>query len=314
MKLLFCSDTFNAHVPDPVYAAEVAAAQAQGFECWLLDSAALFIEPDFRRAVRQIPVQPAPCLALYRGWMVPPAGYARLYAALTRKNVFLINDPAAYRFCHYLPEFYETIKEVTPRSVWLPLTDASPEGLPLDTIMALLVPFGSRPLILKDYVKSRKHEWLEACFIPDASDRAGVERVARRFVELQGAELNEGLVFREFVEFEPVGVHPKSGLPLTNEHRLFFLDGQPIYQVAYWDEADYSAVQADPAPFDFLAGIGIRVKSRFFTLDAARTVARTVAGNWLVVELGDGQVSGLPDSAGLDAFYRSLSQAASEEI
>lgn len=310
LKLLFCSDTFNPHAPDPVYAGEVEAATPQGFECWLLDSEALFIEQDFRRAVRQVPAQPAPCVALYRGWMLTPAGYTRLYEALARKNVFLINDPAAYRFCHYLPEFYETIRQVTPRSVWLPLAAGTPDLLPLDAIMGLLVPFGSGPLVLKDFVKSRKHEWLEACFIPDASDRAAVARVVKRFLELQGADLNEGLVFREFVEFEPVGVHPQSGLPLTNEHRLFFLDGRLLFQTDYWAEADYTAAQAHPVPLDFLGDIAKRVKSRFFTLDAARTVA----GDWLVIELGDGQVSGLPDNADLAAFYRSLAKAAPEVV
>lgn len=36
--------------------------------------------------------------------------------------------------------------------------------------MTILHEFGDRPVIIKDYVKSRKHEWLGACFIPDASD------------------------------------------------------------------------------------------------------------------------------------------------
>ena len=121
--------------------------------------------------------------------------------------------------------------------------------------------------------------------------------------------MNEGLVFREFVEFEPIGTHPKSGLPLTNEHRLFFLDGRPIFQTDYWEDADYSAANAHPVPLDRLTQVAKGVKSRFFTMD----VARTVGGDWLIVELGDGQVSGLPDNADLSAFYRSLVAAAPKE-
>ena len=94
--------------------------------------------------------------------------------------------------------------------------------------MGLLRPFGSAAVVVKDFVKSRKHEWAEACFIPSASDRAAVERVVRRFLELQGDDLSEGLVFREFADFEPLGRHPKSGMPLTKEFRLFFLDRQPL--------------------------------------------------------------------------------------
>ena len=108
-----------------------------------------------------------------------------------------------------------------------------------DEIMDLLRPFGSAPVVVKDFVKSRKHEWAEACFIPSASDRASVERVVRRFLELQGDDLSEGLVFREFIDFEPLGRHPKSGMPLTKEFRLFFLDGQPVFWTPYWEGADY---------------------------------------------------------------------------
>jgi hypothetical protein len=47
------------------------------------------------------------------------------------------------------------------------------------------------------FVKSRKHEWTDACFIPSAADRSAVERVVNRFLELQGEELAGGLVFFE---------------------------------------------------------------------------------------------------------------------
>ena len=86
--------------------------------------------------------------------------------------------------------------------------------------------------MLKDFVKSRKHEWAEACFIPSASDRASVERVVRRFLELQDDDLSEGLVFREFVEFEPLGRHPKSGMPLDQGVPPVLPRRQPIFWTA----------------------------------------------------------------------------------
>lgn len=47
-----------------------------------------------------------------------------------------------------------------------------------------------------------------------------------------------------------------------------------------------------------------RVQSRFFTMD----VAKQVDGGWMIVELGDGQVAGLPDRAEVVTFYHSLAQ------
>jgi hypothetical protein len=50
-------------------------------------------------------------------------------------------------------------------------------------------------------VKSRKHEWAEACYIPSAADRQQVECVVTRFLALQGDDLNKGLVFRVYATF-----------------------------------------------------------------------------------------------------------------
>jgi hypothetical protein len=169
----------------------------------------------------------------------------------------------------------------------------------IDDIMELLKPFGPRPLIVKDYVKSRKHEWNEACYIPSASDRDVVERVVRRFVELQGSDLNEGLVFREYVSLEPLTTHSRSGMPLAKEFRIFYLDNVAIYWTNYWDEGDY---QDSKPPIDRFQSIAQDVRSRFFTMD----IALRVDGEWTIVELGDGQVAGLPDTADPLAFYERL--------
>ena len=55
------------------------------------------------------------------------------------------------------------------------------------------------PYIVKDYVKSRKHEWYDACFIKNISDIANTTRVIRNFVERQGDSLVGGIVLRKFM-------------------------------------------------------------------------------------------------------------------
>ena len=76
--------------------------------------------------------------------------------------------------------------------------------------MQALQSFGQSAVVLKDYVKSRKHEWLQACFIPNASQREIVEPIVNKFLELQGDNLNVGLVFREWIELQSIGAHAKS--------------------------------------------------------------------------------------------------------
>jgi hypothetical protein len=295
VKLVFCSDPSNPRQPDEAFQVEATAVERLSMPFTLVDHDALVNDNNPLKSVRRVPQQSRPGLGLYRGWMLSPEQYQLLYEALAAKGLRLLNDPGAYRHCHYLTESYPVIQPHTLRSFWIKTTG----DVSTDEIMELLRPFGSAPVVVKDYVKSRKHEWAEACFIPSASDRASVERVVRPFLELQGDDLSEGLVFREFVEFEPLGSHPKSGMPLTKEFRLFFLDGRLAFWTPYWEGADY---QGSFPPVERFAAVAGGVRSRFFTMD----VAQRRVGDWLIVELGDAQVAGLPEHADVDGFYKAL--------
>jgi hypothetical protein len=83
------------------------------------------------------------------------------------------------------------------------------------------------------------------------------------------------------------------------EYRIFFLDGAPISVTPYWEEGDYAGAAPPVGTFTEVAR---RVESCFFTLD----VARRADGGWMIVELGDGQVAGLPERADPPAFYQAL--------
>ena len=69
----------------------------------------------------------------------------------------------------------------------------------------------------------------------------------------------------------------------------------------YWDEGEYGALQP---PIERFLSIARTIQSRFFTMD----VAKQQDGDWLIVELGDGQVAGLPERADVRAFYRVLAE------
>jgi len=295
LLVIFCEDPLRPGQPDQAFEAEAQAAQTLGIAHGLISYEALVNERRPGRAVRRIAVAEPPRDALYRGWMLRPAEYAGLYDALMTRGIRLFNSPAAYRHCHYLPESYPIIEGCTAKSVWLPLSD----GFSIDAVMPLLQAFGSGPVIVKDYVKSQKHYWHEGCFIPSASDAGAVERVVRRFLELQGDSLNEGLVFREFVAFEPLAAHSRSGMPMTREFRMFVRDSAVLCCAPYWDEGMYEGAVPPRGAF---SDVIPRVQSRFFTMD----VARRRDGDWMIVELGDGQVAGLPPSVSAMEFYRHL--------
>lgn len=303
MRVIFPSDSLDRDVPDAAFTAEAALAAERGLETGVVNDERLGSDDEAAAAVRRVRQGERREPALYRGWMLPPERYSRLVAALGTRGLALVSSPLAYRLTHHLPCWYPALEAHTPRSVWT----TSPRRPYRTELAHLLRDFGARPLVLKDYVKSEKHEWNEACFIPDASDLDTVERVLDRFLELRDGSVEGGLVFREFVELEPIGTHPKSGMPLTREHRLVFWRGRLVAAGDYWDQSEVrepraSSASSEPPPTERFAALAATIASPFFTMD----VARTTAGEWIVIELGDGQVAGLRPDQGLAALYDAL--------
>lgn len=296
-SLIFCQNPLDRKTVDDDYLGEYETAAQLGVDVSLLNFEALTHDKYVEKALRKIAPRDRPTDAVYRGWMLKPADYAALYEGLLAKNLRLVNSPEQYRHCHYLPDSLRFIAECTPQTVWLKV-DGEPD---FDAIFRQLRVFDDSPVVLKDYVKSQKHNWDTACFIPDASDAEKVRAVVKTFLDWQRDDLNEGLVFRRFVPLADLTTHSKSGMPLKQEYRLFFLDGRLIGCYHYWEEGDYAAVE--PPPVACFVEIAANVESRFFTMD----VAKTATGDWLVIELGDAQVSGLPDAADCREFYTALS-------
>ena len=295
MKVVFCLEPFEINKVDLCYENEADQAKNIGFNIEVIDFEALARDENAVRSTRFIKPFENLEKAIYRGWMLKPEIYSKLYQALLDKNLELINSPEEYKNCHYLSQCYKFIEKHTPKTVFLNVD----EDFSLEKVFERIAVFGDQPLILKDFVKSRKHEWNEACFIPNASNHERVRQIVEKFFELQGEDLNEGLAFREFVNFKSLTTHSKSGMPLTKEFRLFFLNGQEIFSSEYWEEGNYEDLEI---PHEFFREIAKNVGSNFFTMD----VAQKENGDWLIIELGDGQVSGLPEKAEIDMFYQGL--------
>jgi len=294
MRIIFCDSGFSPKEVDYMYAEEYKAAKQHSIPISLISFEALK-KGNLDAALKRVQPSEEKMQGIYRGWMLRPEQYKQFYEALLEKNIELINTPSEYKFCHYLPENYEAIKTVTPKTTFKPLSS----DFDIRDFKQELDAFGNQPIVIKDYVKSQKHYWAEACFIPDASDRQKAEAVIRKFIELQDVDLNEGLVFREFVELEQLTNHSQSGMPLTKEFRVFIKDGEVMTVFKYWDEGDYENVEPEIESF---RAIFTSIKNRFFTMD----IAKKKNGEWIIVELGDGQVAGLPDNADKADFYAQL--------
>lgn len=292
--ILYCADPFEPKKVDPDYEAEMTAASRNGFSVLLFAFDAL-VNGETAAATKNIPVSGSLITVIYRGWMLTPEQYVALYENLETKNYLLINSPQAYRNCHYLPDSLRFIDAHTPQTISEKLED-DPY---FEKLIGRADVFGNGAVIVKDFVKSEKHDWETACFVPDASDKEKLRQTIENLVRLRGKYLNEGVVIRAFVELEALTVHSKSGMPLTEEYRLFFMDGELFGIYDYWEEGEYAPEKPSVKTFEAIAQT---VESRFFTMD----IARQQNGEFIIIELGDGQVSGLPDRLDPDVFYSRL--------
>lgn len=303
MKIIYCQDVVNPGNPDAQYIDEVAAASRHNLPFEVVNYEALR-DNNPARAVRDIPASTEIEPAIYRGWSLTAASYTGLYDALYSRGIKLINSPDAFRHTHHLPEYLDLIKAHTPRTVWTHTTG----DISTDSLMNLLLPFAGQPVILKDFVRTCKHYWMEACYISSSSDDVAVEATVRNFLDLQGTDLVGGLVFREFLDFEPlIPDQSRDQMPLIQEFRIFFLDGKPIETVRYWNIADYDDSMLPPD--DLFLDVAQSVRSRFFTMDVAK---RADEDTWHILELDDAQIAPLPANASEDLLYAAFAAAPAE--
>jgi hypothetical protein len=286
ISFLFCCDYFDKSQPDEDYSDEYKCVREHDRDAYLfclstfLESGKLKIEKALR-----------PTLLIYRGWMLTIEQYTNLYNALLDKNFTLINTPEQYRNCHHLPLWYEKIKNNTAKSVWT-------LGIPnKQLLLQILSEYENKPLIVKDYDKSRKHEWLEACFIPNASNTEQALHIIDTFVSRQDSDLVGGIVLREFLSLKMLGNHKKSDMPIAKEIRIFCINHNPFAYIQYWSGEELNSFQE----FHHLIELCNCLDSNFYTID----IAQKTDGEWIIIEVGDGQVSGLQNYDSL-LFYNNL--------
>lgn len=291
--LLVPSDPLAPRVPDQHFEREADSARQAGVDVAVVDHDAI-LAGDVR-AVRRVSPSDGGQTAWYRGWMLPSDAYSRLATELSARGVRLLTGPTAYRTAHELPGWYGTFADLTPASVWSPwAAGRTPTSA---DVGPLIKPLGDGgPGVVKDYVKSRKHEWHEACFVPDLADTAAATRVIARMVELQGDDLTGGIVVRAFESFVP------DDAGRTLEARIWWVGGSAVLITPHPDAPSGTTVEV---PTEVRDAVGTSVRTLgapFVTTD----LALRSDGVWRVIEVGDGQVSDLPATQDPAPLMRAL--------
>lgn len=218
--------------------------------------------------------------AIYRGWMLKPIDYKRFYNELLAIGYKLINSPEEYENTHYFVKSYELLQGLTPKTLWYE------EGQQINWNE---VRQNFDKFIVKDYVKSVKGfdfpEYLESSMTDEE-----LNNYIDKFKQLRGNLYTGGIVLKQYVELDKKKGH-------THEFRAFYTKGKQIIVYAN------SGNKEDKIPYETIQLYPIKLllssKSNFYTVD----FARLSNGEYTVIEIGDGQVSGIPSKKEAIALY-----------
>ena len=284
INFIFCNHPLYKRKVDEDYQEEYQAAGTD-------HACALFSYEDMEEGKLSLYGDDISGLTIYRGWMMKPKMYRDFYNKLKEKGIILINSPEEYERYHLLPGWYDDFKYDTAESVW------EDQGT-LESALSL-----TRELkgsyIVKDYVKSRKHEWYDACYIKNIEVHGETERIIKNFIDRQDSNLLGGVVLRKFIDLKADGFHEKSRMPISEEYRVFICKGKVLIIDNYW-QADNNVKLSDDE-VQWIKNQAQKIKSNLVTMD----LARKTDDKLIIMELGDGQVSGL-QQINPEMFYKAF--------
>lgn len=314
MTILFPCYPYDLKNVEPDFQAEYNAAKLSGFDIVLFSHDELTDENKVK-----LNKEPKSDMIL-RSWMLHGYQYHHLYSVINKRyGVKLLNSTKQYSYCHYYPNLYPAISEDSPlMSSYIPNKEKVEESLTITKLTTLVDYFKSlddsewnrifrifkkldSDCILKDFVKSEKGTDL---FIikKDISFDDFIIMIIN-FVEARGKLFNVGLVFKKLVNLKKYYQNKRLGNltpSTTNEWRAFYYNGA-LFNVSLNVDSN---VKVDNEPPQNLLKRYENLNSNFYTID----FAELVDGSWIILEGGDGQVSGLATQCNEIEFYNNLKQ------
>ena len=148
------------------------------------------------------------------------------------------------------------------------------------------VPEGS--YIVKGRTNSRKFQWKDQMF---AETKADISQIAQTLL-LDQLIVPQGLCVRKYIPLRRFDT-AINGLPICNEWRVFFFQRNLLSYGFYWSNFE------EHKPYEKLPKKAMELLKHVATIVSKHTnfyvvdIAECENGDWIVIELNDGQMSGL---------------------
>jgi len=280
IAILFPSDFFNKKEVDEDLKMEYQAAIATG----LYDVILFSYDDWFSNGVIKLDHKPEEMTyTIYRGWMMTPEKYEIFTYHLRNNNISLITDWWEYKHLHLFPEVYSELKNDTPEIIVFP----KEEKVDIEIIRQTFDRFK-----LKDYVKSIKGDSFPQCFSADITQEE-LDEWLKVFYQFRGDLFTGGICIKEFVDLKKYDGK-------TNEYRVFYVRGKAISIYRNSLQGNYTSEPPEELVYKYAY-----LNSPFYTID----FAEKEDGSWIIIETGDGQVSGLSEGQDPKVFFRALYHA-----
>lgn len=171
------------------------------------------------------------------------------------------------------------------------------------------------PFILKGETNSKKFNWRTHMF---AQDKKEAIQVHSRLLEDSMLQYQQ-IYIRKYIELEKLS-DGLQGLQISREYRFFIYKKTVLSGGFYWsshsEELAHLNLTPNEVPKDFLDTVIDKIQNtelseppNFYVID----VAKTATGEWIVIELNDGSMSGLSCNDP-DILYENLKAELEKEI
>ena len=280
MRVLFPSSYLHPDRVDEDLITEYEAAVETGCVISLFDYDEWVGEE--KLVIRNAPEEE--CIVVYRGWMLKPDQYKKLYHQLIEDyGMQLVTSPDSYEKLHVFPNVYPYVKDDTARI----LTYSFKDDIQIEEVLKQFPRF-----MVKDFTKSVKGTSFPKFFDNTYTQDAFAEQM-QVFYQYRGKLLIGGICIKEYLDLRKYG-------ETTNEFRVFYMN----HVVAIVSGNSNQGVYTPKPPMELIEKYR-GLDSLFYTID----YAETEDGEWKIIEAGDGQVSGLTEGQNSSAFFRALIQS-----
>ena len=292
LKILFPSNYFDKRLVESEYSKEMEIAQSLGFDCVLFDY------DDFLDSGK-IGISPSGITSqdiMYRGWMLQIDDYDRLYEQLASKGYSLINSTWKYKLCHYFDDAYFHLENLidTPKTIAVRIHNNELQWYNFEHLQWQELQLKNHfhdYFIMKDNVKSVKGTDFPTKIPVDISTN-DLSSLIEKFKGLRGKLFTGDIILKQYENLKMYN-------GTTNEWRAFY-----FLKKLLTVSANSNQVSIAPRVTDEMLNAPAfnTLLSSFFTAD----FAETESGKWILIETGDGQVSGLSPNQNIMEFYSKI--------